>query len=94
MQKKKTFTSVAAEDVATADASPELKASIKKRKAEPVMEVPVDAPVDAQSKQKRRKRVRLRLMAYVLSGFEAIYKMKLFFKGRRLLGEQVPDHLL
>jgi hypothetical protein len=58
------------------------------------MEVPVDAPVDAQSKQKRRKRVRLRLRPYVLSGFEAIYKMKLFFKGRRLLGEQVPDHLL
>jgi hypothetical protein len=47
-----------------------------------------------QSKQKRRKRVRLRLRAYVLSGFEEIYKMKLFYKGRRLLGELVPAHLL
>jgi hypothetical protein len=45
-----------------------------------------------QSKQKRRKRVRLRLRAYVLS--EEIYKMKLFYKGRRLLGELVPAHLL
>lgn len=47
-----------------------------------------------QSKQKRRKRVRLRLRAYVLSSFEAIYKMKVFYKGRRLLGELVPAHLL
>ncbi len=55
MQKKKTCASVAAEDVATADASPELKASIKKGKAEPVMEVPVDAPVDAVKTKKKKK---------------------------------------
>ncbi|CAM6072782.1 unnamed protein product [Sphagnum tenellum] len=46
---------VAAEDVATAGASPELKASIKKRKAEPVMEIPVDAPVDAVKTKKKKK---------------------------------------
>ncbi|CAM6046319.1 unnamed protein product [Sphagnum compactum] len=55
LKKKKTSASVAAEDVATADASPELKASIKKRKAEPVVEVPVDAPVDAVKTKKKRK---------------------------------------
>ncbi|CAK9875098.1 unnamed protein product [Sphagnum jensenii] len=53
--KKKTSASIAAEDVATADASPELKASIEKRKAEPVMEVPVDAPVDAVKTKKKKK---------------------------------------
>ncbi len=56
MQKKKTSASVAAEDVATADASPELKDSIKKRKAELVVEVPVDdAPVDAVKTKKEEK---------------------------------------
>ncbi len=36
----------------------------------------------------------LGLRAYVLSGFEAIYEMKVFYKGRRLLGELVPADLL
>jgi hypothetical protein len=55
LQKKKTCASVAAEDVATADASPELKASIKKGKAEPVMEVPVHAPVHGVKTKKKKK---------------------------------------